>query len=450
MPTSTSRTCVAQILMYTRIGAKVPDDGPRPAPARLKPLEFPHYHVQGDLNAAHQRAQDLSRLFLGLEKTISAKHIEALNITPVGEVPLDRLIPGKYLPSKQWFEEPSLTAQSPIVKQHLSGSRPAVRRPGHKEFYSAARELRYQSDECFDSLPGRPRGKGPVPVKLFYTHKFYQNLLLMAESWDTSKDSYMTDENGKEMYTGRRYNAGHEMPPHYREDTVSAFVELCAWPFQCTLQKPWSSVNRLLQFQNRYFPIQSIMSAICLNPTDRQKARRGVLEGPLVGIHCRNTTVFRNAIDKEGEGREEIMDILFEVGAALLVAQKRAREGKGEEKPWKDKFWTDAKRRHLGELGGGRQDYDTNTRARKEIEAAKSGGEPMEGVEMDKEKGNGSSGNEPKKRKYNGPKQVYWDTKPPESLWESKIEYRMIGKEPGTGVDNVIPSPTLTPHVPAY
>lgn len=429
--------------MRLRSGAKAADAHPRPAPARPRPLDFPHYQVHGDIEAAQQYARDLNRLFLGLEKGVSPLDIEGLNITLLGEVPLDRMVPEGYLPPKAWFEDPSTTIQLSSAEEVITNPNSGKGRPGHKEFHTPAKELRYHNDVCFDSIPGRLGGKGPGPVKLSHTSKFYQNLLLMAESWDTSKDHYTMDEEGKEMYTGRRYGAGHEMPPHYREDTISAFVELCAWPFQCNIQLPRLSVNRNLQFQDRYFLIHGIMSTVCRNSTDRQKARRGILEGPLVGIQCRNATEFRTARDRVGEGKEEILHHLLEVGAAVLLAQKRAREGKKEDKPWNDKYWTNAKRRHLGELGGYRQDFETDVKARMEIQADEFGLDPMDGVKMEKKiskaKYRGKNAKDAKKTTYVGPHLAYWNTKPPESLWEPKVEYRMIGKEPGAGVDHVRP-----------
>ena len=119
-----------------------------------------------------------------------------------------------------------------------------------------------------------------------------------------------------------------------------------------------------------------------------------------------------------------------------MIAQKRAREGKEEEKPWQDQFWALAGKRHLGEMAGGRQDTETNASARREIEAMKSGVEPMDDEEMEK-KDHDSDGKESKKRRIQGPKQAYLATKPPESQWESKIEYRAIGKALGAGYDDV-------------
>ncbi|KAL8787293.1 MAG: hypothetical protein Q9213_002284 [Squamulea squamosa] len=433
--------------MRTRSGTRAAaDNHPRPAPTRPSPLDFPYYQVHGDLNAAHQDAQNLDQIFLGLEKHVSVRHLEALNITLLGEIPLEKLIPEGYLPPTTWLQDPSLAAAPSSIAPDSAEPSKEARKPGHEEFYQRAKELLYDNDECFDSLPGGPRSRGPPPVKLSQTNNFYQNLLSMAESWDTSKDNYTINEDGKEMYTGRRYVAGHEMPPHYRENTVNAFVELCIWPFVCNLQSPRSSVNRKLQFRKRYLPVQGVTSSVCRNSTERQKAKGGILQGPLVGVHCRNTTTFRSATDGIGEGKEELMDLLSEVSAALLVAQKRAREGKVEEKPWENKYWALAERRHLGELGGGRQDAETNTRARREIEAMESGVEPMEDVEMEKKR-DGSNSNDAKRRRIQGPKQAYLTTKPPESQWEPKMEYRSIGKEPAAGADNIYLISSLNHHV---
>ncbi|KAL8711014.1 MAG: hypothetical protein Q9225_007187, partial [Loekoesia sp. 1 TL-2023] len=364
---------IKRILIKPRVGAKASDDKPRAAPARPKPLDFPRYQVQGDLNAVHQYAQDFSRLFVDLEKNVSPKIVEALNISVLGEVPLDRLVPSGYLPPKEWLQDPLTVTDTPATDQSVKKLSNGMPTPSHRDFYARAKELHYPTDEALNSISGpRNPGKGSStqpPLRLSHTHKFFQHLLLMAEYWDASKDNYMT-EGDKETYTGRRYGASHEMPPEYRDDTISAFLELSIWPFRCNIQSPRATVSRKVLFQNhRYLPIQGVTSAVCRNTTDRQKARRSILEGPLMGIHCRNTATFRKEDEEAiGRGKEEIMDLLFEVGGAVLVAQKRAREGKMEEPPWENKFWVKKGRRHLGEVGGGRQDRETDERARREMD----------------------------------------------------------------------------------
>ncbi|KAL8968463.1 MAG: hypothetical protein Q9197_004873 [Variospora fuerteventurae] len=448
--------------------AKASDNRPRTAPARLKPLDFPQCQVQRDPKGVDDNVPDFYSLLVGLEKGISPRHVEALKVSLSGEVELDHLVPSEYLPPIEWQQAPSSALDSPQPRQDSGKLNNGAPIPAHKDFYDRAKELLYHSDTAFDSLSGKGAGhtSATPSIRLLHSHKFYQHLLLMAEYWDTSKDAYTkstsdddADDDGKELYTGRRYGAPHEMPPEYREDTVCAFAELCIWPFRCNVQTPRSTLTRKLVFRDRYVPIQGVTSAICRSATDRQKARRGVLEGPLMGIHCRNTTTFRREGQANGEGREEIMDLLFEVGAALLVAQKRAREGQQEVRPGKDCFWADGgTRRHLGEMGGGKQDRETNAWAKQLIASVD---DAMEGVEMEGGPGGVGGGgggvhseekpnlfsSRKRKQRPGGAQQTYLDAKPPESAWESKVEYRMIGKEPGKGVDCVYLLSALNHHV---
>ncbi|KAL8659692.1 MAG: hypothetical protein Q9202_006996, partial [Teloschistes flavicans] len=444
------------------LGARPQAHEPRPAPTPPRPLEFPQFRVQGHIDAVHQHARDLIHLFACPEKDISAKHVQALNISLEEEVPLDHFIPEGYLPPTSWLQKPSATSSTMPCSQPSGKLSNGLPIPTHRDFYARASEILYPNDTVFDSLSTPPvRGpRAPASsqvIRLIHTHKFYQHLLLLAEYWDTSKDDYIPSaQNPQEYkYTGRRYGAGHEMPPRFRDDVIAAFTELCIWPFRCNLQSPNHHISRKLKLQNRILPIQGISSAVCVNSTVREKARKGILEGPLMGVHCRNTTVFRNEGERVGEGREEMLDLLFEVGAAVLVAQKRARQGRVEERAGEGKFWVSGARRHLGEMGGGRQDRESDAWARwlmmKESKRVRSGGkedekedadvssgEPMEGVEMRREQQEGGGTGGAKRRKVGRTLgvQAYLDARPGEGLWEGKVEYRMIGKEPGSGVDN--------------
>ncbi|KAL8710857.1 MAG: hypothetical protein Q9220_004660 [cf. Caloplaca sp. 1 TL-2023] len=438
-------------------GARALHNEPREPPERPGPLDFPHYQVQGDLDAARENARDLASLFIGLEKDVSSKHIEALNITLLGEVPLDRIVPSEHLPPRSWLEDP------PNDNESIARVASSAPQPTRKDFHSRTRELLYQTEHAFTCLPsGRRPGQNPPSLRLSHSFKFYQSLLDMAEFWDTSQDKYIPgsgDDEAAETYTGRRYGCGNQMPAQLREDAITAFLEICIWPFQCTIQKPWHAVSRKLQFQNnRYFTIPGVMSCACRNPTDRQRSRQGILEGPLLGIQCRNTTTFRTANESVGCGKEELMDLLFEIGAALLLAQKRAREGKKEQNErmrGEDMFWINQQRRHLGEVGGGKQDRETNARALREIS-----GDAMDGVEMgidqqkagSEDRGNkGSSGDKAssgtKKRKHKPPTQASLNLRPPELFWESRMEYEAIGKRTDSESDDVFLVSALNHHV---
>ncbi|KAL8937843.1 MAG: hypothetical protein Q9216_004223, partial [Gyalolechia sp. 2 TL-2023] len=431
------------------IGAKAYDDKPRVAPPHPKPLDFPQCQREGNLDGNQRYAPDFNRLFFELEKKVSPRTIEAFNIDLVGDVPLDQFVPSDYLPPEGWLQDPSAVPDAPATGQvplKLSNGVPV---PSHRDFYARAKELLYSTDGAFDSISGTQNaGKSSTlpPHRLSHTHRFFENLRLVAGYWDTSKDNYMTtatipttensstndDNNSKETYTGRRHGAPHQMHPIHREDTISAFLELAVWPHRCTLQSSSCALTRKLLFQQRrYIPIQHVSTAVCRSiTTDRQKARRGILQGPLMGVHCRNTITFRKEGETPGEGREELMDLLHEVGAALLVAQKRAREGMAEQPAWKNKFWAESGRRHLGEVGGGQQDRETDQRAKREIY---DGVDAMEGVESPSSEKEDARFDRKKRQRFNA--QAYLDAKPTESMWESKVEYRMVGKEVGKGFD---------------
>ncbi|KAL8934473.1 MAG: hypothetical protein Q9211_005208 [Gyalolechia sp. 1 TL-2023] len=212
-------------------GAKPYDDKPRAAPARPKPLDFPQYHQQGDPDAVHLYAHDFNRLLVDLERNVSPRIIEAFNISPAGDVPLDELVPMDHLPPAEWFRDPSTVPNAPATDQGPKKLSNGVPVPSHRDFYARAKELLGSTDDAFDSISGtRNTAKSSTnpPLRLSHTHKFFQNLRLMAEYWDTSKDNYITtnttapsskssdtnDENNTQpTYTGRRHGAPHEMHP---------------------------------------------------------------------------------------------------------------------------------------------------------------------------------------------------------------------------------------------
>ena len=395
-----------------------------------------------------RHARDITSLFTTIDKGITTQHVQALNVTHTGNMPLDRIIPEDYIPPKEWQNHFSAISSATTWYNQRGKLNNGATRPGHKEFCDRAKELAISNDDAFSSLQGGPAFGKASSTRVAQFRNFYLNLFKMAEYWDTSQDNYATVESidgSKEEYTGRRLGTGTDMPPEHRSNTVVRFVETIAWTFRCSIQPENIMTNKFIRC-DRYLPIVGLAGAVMRTPTEREKARKQILEGPLIPIQCRNTTTFRNKEDPIGEGQQEITDLLYEIGAVLLVAQKRAREGKEEDHRWKDQWWAEKKRRHLGDLGGGKQDRETNARARRESEAAArraNGSEPMEGIEMGTEsrvqqqQGLPSEIEGSKKRKLRPNVQAYLDSKPPEPMWEAKVDYQKIGKEPGAGADDV-------------
>lgn len=229
------------------------------------------------------------------------------------------------------------------------------------------------------------------------------------------------------MYTGRRIGSGSEMPDEIRDDAIRGFLEMSAWPFGCQVSVP--SLPPRLAVKNLLFPVrQSFHSG--RSPRDRMVARKGVLEGPVLIAQCRPDTTFRGPDDAPGSGSGEVCDILREVGAMLLAAEERAREGKTEVKPGEGKWWTTTPR------WGGAPNDDVGDTA---------------GSNSD-EKPVPESGNARKRSKYEHPlmssrrsgtsrklsNAEKWKLiQPGPSLWDKRMVYMQIGKAKESLFDDV-------------
>lgn len=219
------------------------------------------------------------------------------------------------------------------------------------------------------------------------------------------------------------------MPEDAREETVRAFVEMAAWPFGCQVSVP--TISPRLAVKTLLFPVRMTFEA-GRSPKDRSLARSGVLEGPVFVGQCRPETAFRAHDENPGSGIGEISDLFREVGAMLLAAQERAREGATEVRPGEGKWWTTAPR-----WGGATND----------------GPEGEHNTDSDQDS-SGSHGKEkPHKRsKYDHPflamrrprrisNAERWKlVQPGPSLWERRMRYMQIGKTKDELYDDVCPS----------
>lgn len=419
-------------------------DKPREPPQPPTPLDFPHCQIRGNLTNAHENARDLPKLFASAQnRGLKSHHIEALNVSWTEEVPLERLLPVEYLPPPQWQHEPkpsdgSSISPSPIPSpKRLSNG---TKKPGREEFYRLHKEVLCENNDAFDFI--QKRSASPL-VRIVNFRRFWENLLLMAEYWDTSMDNDISNTKpcgthsmevdptaspntnasvsleSSSNYTGRRIGTGHEMPANYRDETICRFIETIAWQFGCRVEHPRQQPK--LQLQGHIIAMHQTAS-VYRTPKDPNMARRRVLEGPLLGIQCRNTTTFRKPEDKIGEGKEEIRDLLMnEVGILLMLAQKRAREGKVETKPW-ERAWYVTKPRWGGGPGGemGEAEKEGSTEGKERL----------------------VSGNQaPKKQKRrHGLRSVdHWkNLTPNSSLWEASVTYSRVGKDKTSPCDQVL------------
>ena len=372
------------------------------------------------------------------------KHLQALNVNLANELSVEQVVPRNFIPDLSWSKASTITQSSTSPQAassksaRLSNGAPV---PGRDDFFIRVKELLHDNDDAFRACERKPPLPNRQPARIVHFRKFWDGLLAMAEHWDTSLDKY-SDSNDiedqsamdvdelypepitveekietdkgedpkKKTYTGRRRGTGRDMPGKYREDTVFAFVETLTWAFRCNLHQPRS--QQRLKLQGTTIPILHAAS-VHRAPKDVREARRGVVEGPMLGVFCREQTVFRDHDEAEGEGKQEVLDLLRETGLMLLLAQKRAREGKEEEVPGKGEWWANAPR-----WGGG------------------GGGEP--GSTNERTAGDAATLGLSRKQKMKANRIDAWKSmQPPSSIWEKGVTYQQIGRDKNSEYDDV-------------
>lgn len=390
-------------------------------------------------------SKDLVQLFSSTLRTgPTPKHLQALNVHIVNELSLDQVVPTEFLPHASWSNAPTTSGSSESVQTEVPkpvSLSNGAQAPGKEEFFVRAKELLHENEDAFRAIQRQPPLPNRQPARIVHFRKFWDGLLMMADHWDTSLDKYlnikdtedepMTDiddapsdpiradekkgiDGGRDLkkktYTGLRTGTGRDMPGKYREDTTFSFVETLAGAFRCRLNQPRS--QQRLNLQGTMIPILHAASVVRV-PKAVREARKGIAEGPMLGVFCREQTSFRDPDEAEGEGKQEILDLLRETGLMLMLAQKRAREGKEEEVPGKDKWWANAPR-----WGGGE------------------GGEPG-ATDEENTRDATTSGSSRKQSKKASRTDAWKSMQPPSSIWEKGLTYQRIGKDRSSEYDDV-------------
>ena len=432
---------MCELLTYSTSAARQDDiSKSQEPPPPATPLDFPRCQPSKLPVLEREVSNDLVQLFSGTLRTgPTPKHLQALNVNLANELSLEQVVPSDFIPHPSWSRDPttgeaSESSQAKCPKSGpLSNGAPA---PGRAEFFVRVKELLVDNEDAFRAVQRKPPLPNRQPVRILQFRKFWDSLLAMAEHWDTSLDKYtdskdtedssamdideppsesiQTEEIGtgkgedlKKTYTGRRTGTGRDMPGKYREDTVFSFVETITGSFRCRLNQPRS--QQRLQLQGTMIPILHAASVHRV-PKEAREARRGVAEGPMLGVFCREQTSFRDLDEAEGQGKQEILDLLRETGLMLMLAQKRAREGKEEEVPGKDKWWANAPR-----WGGG------------------PGGEP--GNSSEETTGDAESSR--KQNKKSSRMDAWKSMQPPSKIWEKGVIYQQVGKDKNSEHDDV-------------
>lgn len=338
--------------------------------------------------------------------------------------------------------------------------------PSREKYDVCDKELRYDNDDAFREVGRMEPRPGRSKVRLTQSRKFWTGLEKISLYWDTELDQYYdkpvqpdssssTTENEKEqtqdrpesntdamevdnppegkpkyerVYKGRRIGAGQDMPENSREEAIRGLLEMAAWPFMCQIIMP--TLPPRLSIRNLLFPVRQNLIA-GRAPRERELARKGILEGPLLLAQCRGEVAFREPGEAPGRGKLEQCDLIREVGAMLLTAQERAREGTVEVRPGEGKWWTTVPR-----WGGVPDEGVTGDAAQEEsAENAENGDEA--GPEKRPRRSFSSRRSGSSQSRKLSTSERWKQLQPGASLWDKKMRYMQIGKTKDSPFDDV-------------
>ncbi|KAI9751002.1 MAG: hypothetical protein M4579_006212 [Chaenotheca gracillima] len=410
----------------------------RKPPARPTAPEFPRYSSTGNLRPFTKEAADhIYALFSTVHgaAAIKNKHLEALNITCEEGISLNAFVPdASLLPPDA---EPPIEGAASGPSFMLSTGRPA---PGWDVFWSRAKDLLVDNEAAFCAAQRVPPPKGKGPVKLGSFFKFWLGLEYMGQYWDSSRDHYYEEEvyeqgdgeksdgnaskkRKRERYEGHRIGTGKEMPDVYREDTVRDLLDPIVYLFGCQTLPP--RVTPRVTLRNTLFPVR-VTHSVYRTPSDRTKARKGFVEGPVIAIQCRPEISFNTRDTGDSVGPEDRLNLLRELAGALLVAQERSREGKPMLRPGEGQWYTTVPR-----WGGG------------------PGGEVGEAAgitdEIEPVKGDRNPRRSKTRKELNA--EAYKKVEPGMGTWDIRTEFKHIGKDAAEPIDHIYLFSSLNHHV---
>ncbi|KAF4280046.1 hypothetical protein KXX16_003244 [Aspergillus fumigatus] len=465
-----------------------PPEQERPPPPPPTKIDFPVYDlldVPGD--ASESSLREIADLLASIRRPqdLSTEKLKAFNLRMETNITADRIVPqgSKLFPPLPWEARVCNETEDgePIL---MDNGNPY---PAADRFEILKKELLLDNDDAFREVTRLPPKEGRQRVRVANARKFWMGLERMSQWWDSSLDNYFerpaipeeasnedkmqTDgepqpsgiqestttpmevdsppttqtvdgtssdpEEGQQptvqRYTGRRIGNGQEMPEDVREETVRALAEMAAWPFGCQVTVPMLPPR--LTVKKILFPIRQSFQA-ARSPKDRQLARNGVMEGPVFVAQCRPETSFRGPGDAPGTGVGEVCDLFRELGAMLLAAQERARQGTTEVKAGEGKWWATKPR-----WGGATQDTQDNSNC--EDQSVR-------------------DGNDRKRSKYEHPfvasrrpgsgrklsnAEKWKIVQPGPSLWDKRMRYIQIGKDKDSPFDDIYMLSSINHHV---
>lgn len=235
--------------------------------------------------------------------------------------------------------------------------------------------------------------------------------------------SVTPEPQSRMRYKGRRTATGRDMPDQFRNEAVRSFVEGAVWPFRCSVTAP--RIMPIVQMNKLNLPVRQT-AAVYRTSEERAKARAGIVAGPVFCIQVRPETDFHSpTLTKEQIETKARLDLMRELGGLLQCAQERVREGRTEVQPGEGKWWT-TKPRWGGGPGGEVENQQGNTDS-----------QTSDVIQMAEEMVGARARVTSKPRKKKTPAMLWKELKCGSKLWDPKIEYEAIGKDPEQDYDEV-------------
>ena len=388
---------------------------PRDPPPSPDDPFFPEIPAERQVPRAYTAAGLRVLLSRITKKGPSIAHLDALNVQIHEDVGLNALIPYGYLPATEGIDSNQKShCQERSHRETGCGSVDRSSFPT-KMFYERAADLAFDNEDVFRYLEGRPTLSGRS-IKVTWFRKFWQSLLMVAQYWDTSTDGLLTDpdpQSGK-TYMGRRIYKGGCMPLFYLENVLKEFFDAFTPALRCRFHPP--KAPRKVEIGHLRVPTAPI-GTLWRTPSDRNEARSGLLEGPVLGalVMEKPSPSDPNGSAPTDSALVQVRMILKEISLAISIAQDRAREGHHEVLDHKGQWWSNAPR-----WGGGPGE---------QIGVLK---QPLDRSPDYSDQGN-------KRRRRQITVEKHESLLPAASTWDKNVRYQQIGKGKGIDTDDVSP-----------
>ncbi|KAJ5590189.1 hypothetical protein N7450_004161 [Penicillium hetheringtonii] len=489
----------------------------RKPPADPTPLDFPVYDLPQPVGESECSLQALFGLLASIKhpQDISLDRFKPLNLAVEQDVDVKHMLPEdqvRSLPPLPWEDQPEIPAGETPPRALMSNGLPY---PPKERFETLRNELMFDNDDTFREVARLPPREGRPRVRVTQSRKFWTGLERIAQYWDSSLDNYYdrpasptptppsggepdsnedkmqtddvatSDSNKAEpsasamdvdsperapdsygvdsdnaiprptvrMYTGRRIGSGTEMPDDVRDEAIRALVEMAAWPFGCQVCVP--TLPPRLTVQNLLFPVRQSFQA-ARSPRDRQVARNGILEGPVLIAQCRPEISFRAMGEEKGAGMGEVCDLFREVGGMLLAAQERAREGAVETRPGEGRVLAVPPDDGILEDLVKGQGMGMHGMSLPETMLEESKPEPpvsVSEVESARKRHKfehpfvTSLSRRPSAMRKMSSGEKWKILQPGPSLWDKRMRYQQIGKAPGSAYDDIYMVSSINHHI---